>query len=766
MNTRVTARTAVIGLILSGFAIGPATAGDPLPQRARQNLLALARLHRLVRFYHPSELAERMDWNTRLCAHLAEVERAADDPALIEALRRFVADLDDPTVRIGLIGGAAPPPPPDGGPLAGTLQDTLYARASAADSGPSLIEAIESALAARQAQPQNWLLTRWVLDLRGTAGRSFESIDRELTEALTRTLPGKLHRPPRRRRMHHGFAGAAGPTQTVPTHRVDRPVALTGESLLGGQRLFLLVDETTHPAAGGWLLGRQQSGSDIAIGRPCTVLAEPPYAAALSPTVEVTFPLSHFLNTRGDPQGPKRFLPDVPRSDLPTEGTADAMLMALHQRGLLDTPAREPGEGRTRKEAGRPPAESPGRAARRAGAQRRSPRGEPPRQAPCAAESPRTARLADLLTAYAVVGEFFPGWNVLAVGPDALLAEALAAAADTDAAPTAGIERFLTGLTDANAALRTPDAPPLLAPAVETRLIEDQLVVVRADPDLAGVVPGDVVQEIDGEPAGSRLGRLAAGISGSPQWMRHRLACLALAGPEDTSARVSLASGAGRAGRAVELPRIRPAGQWPRTKPPAFHRLDGGIAYLDLTRLPGARARRLLAESPTAGGVVLDLRGEVTPNAHLLLRHLADRQIAAAAQCLPVRSHPTGPAEEKRYNTWKVQPAEPRVHAPVVALVDGSTVGAAELIAEAIQRCRLGTLCGENTAGAPGEASRARLPSGARLTWSGTRVVDAAGRDIFAAGVQPEIRPARTVAGARAERDELLEAAVARLTGR
>lgn len=80
---------------------------SPLGGRARENVVAFARLLAYVRWFHPSDQAVKADWGRVAVAALPEVERAQDAPALVRALSSAFRPLA-PTVRIHLREHVAP----------------------------------------------------------------------------------------------------------------------------------------------------------------------------------------------------------------------------------------------------------------------------------------------------------------------------------------------------------------------------------------------------------------------------------------------------------------------------------------------------------------------------------------------------------------------------------------------------------------------------------------------------------------------------------
>jgi C-terminal processing protease CtpA/Prc len=74
---------------------------------------------------------------------------------------------------------------------------------------------------------------------------------------------------------------------------------------------------------------------------------------------------------------------------------------------------------------------------------------------------------------------------------------------------------------------------------------------------------------------------------------------------------------------------------------------------------------------------------------------------------------------------------------------------------------RLGEIVGRPTAGSNGDAAEISQPTGCATRFTGRRVTKPNGARHYLYGVQPTISVSATIAGIRANRDEVLEAALA-----
>jgi C-terminal processing protease CtpA/Prc len=106
-----------------------------------------------------------------------------------------------------------------------------------------------------------------------------------------------------------------------------------------------------------------------------------------------------------------------------------------------------------------------------------------------------------------------------------------------------------------------------------------------------------------------------------------------------------------------------------------------------------------------------------------------------------------------------LQPQAPHYAGKVVVLVDEVSVSQAEYTAMALRASKRTRIVGSRTAGADGNISGFQLPGGLGTAISGLGVFYPDGKPTQRVGIVPDVVVTPTVAGIRAGRDEVLEAA-------
>lgn len=308
---------------------------------------------------------------------------------------------------------------------------------------------------------------------------------------------------------------------------------------------------------------------------------------------------------------------------------------------------------------------------------------------------------------------------------------------------------------------------PILVRWVESR------VVVTGFPEgdstrASGLRVGDVILRMDGVPVDSLMARwreyyaasnpdvLMRDLAGSIPW--------GSAGP----CRVSVSRESGLFDVTLERVAVAKAN---RTAP-TFHDLSGGtfqmltpeIAYLSLCSLGSGRIAEYLQKAEQGAGIVLDLRNY--PQGFLpftLGGHLVDKATDFVRCTHGVLANPGT-------FVWSppltVEPIAPRFRGRVAILVDESSQSLAEFTAMALQTSPGATVVGSTTAGADGNVSYVHFPGGYRGAITGIGLFYPDGRPAQRTGIAVDVEVRPTLAGIRARRDEVLEAAVKRLLGR
>ncbi|TQK06870.1 S41 family peptidase [Herbaspirillum sp. SJZ107] len=320
-------------------------------------------------------------------------------------------------------------------------------------------------------------------------------------------------------------------------------------------------------------------------------------------------------------------------------------------------------------------------------------------------------------------------------------------------------------------------------PLLSTHLVEGRVLVRKVfDPALQarGIVPGTEVLEVDGQPVTEYAMReLAPYASAStPQDLERRIYTYSfLSGPVDVAPRVRFRTAAGKnfetTLRRLTLETYDKA--VPDTPPFVFKTLPGNVAYVALNSFGDDRAADAFLAAfdriAASSALVIDLRNNSGGSSNVGYRVLA----TLAGQPFQTSRWETRDYRPS-YRAWQhtmpnygePAPAWPNdaAHAyrkPVAVLISSATYSAAEDFSVAFDAMGRGIIAGEATGGSTGMPLFLRLPGGgiARICTKADTYPD--GRKWVGKGIQPSLKVAPTVLDVQADRDTVLEAAVAAL---
>ena len=130
-------------------------------------------------------------------------------------------------------------------------------------------------------------------------------------------------------------------------------------------------------------------------------------------------------------------------------------------------------------------------------------------------------------------------------------------------------------------------------------------------------------------------------------------------------------------------------------------------------------------------------------------------------RCASIVTRPDRKQVRFAFDAWHVAPEAPRITAKVAFLADGRAISYAESYLGVVEHHRLAEIVGAPTAGTNGNVNPFTLPGGYQVVWTGMKVLKQDGSRHHGVGILPTIPAARTLAGVRAGRDEVLEAGIA-----
>ena len=373
------------------------------------------------------------------------------------------------------------------------------------------------------------------------------------------------------------------------------------------------------------------------------------------------------------------------------------------------------------------------------------------------------ASIANAILLWNVFQHFYPYFDQIDCDWDSVLETSLkkAMAADSREDATANLQWMVAQLDDGHG--RVMDRQQMRRirfASVRFDWIEDQLVVVASEND--DFKAGDIISRIDSKPAEDVLNEREELISGSPQWKRYRSTSELSYGTEDIPVSIL------RDGRSIDATLEFNASRPFNIEKGDVVRVEvdsdedrGKIWYIDMGRAEPKDVRGKMKEFAKAKGIVLDFRG-YPRGTQFLFQHMTDEHMRSQKWLIPrqVRPDRVDMTDFDKRGRWQMPPLKPRFEGKMVFITNGSAISYAESCMSIVANYKLGEIIGSPTAGANGNVNPFSLPGGYRVAWTGMRVINHDDSQHHVLGVQPTLPMKPTLQGVREGKDELLDKAI------
>ena len=294
---------------------------------------------------------------------------------------------------------------------------------------------------------------------------------------------------------------------------------------------------------------------------------------------------------------------------------------------------------------------------------------------------------------------------------------------------------------------------------LDIRMAEGRAVVVSVAESRLPVRVGDVVEAVDGRAVSALFAEWAPYYSASNETGRAFDMAYSLprgrCGPSVLT--VSRSDGQHRL-RLTRTAQAEPAPRVGDRPGDSYQRLSADIAYLKLSTISAKDIDSYLAHAEGTRGLVIDLRNYPADFVVFALgNRLVSRTTPFARFTRPDLANPGA-------FVWTepivLEPSGRPYRGRVAILVNEISMSQAEYTAMAFRAVPGAVVVGSTTAGADGNVSRFVLPGAVRSSFSGIGVFYPDRTPTQRTGIVPDVVVAPTIAGIRAGRDEVLEAAV------
>ena len=711
-----------------------------------ERLSALGRLWVSIKYFHPWLAYRSIDWDAALVAVVPRVSAAPDRAGYAAAVQQMLDVLGDPVTRVER--ERQPEPPPSRGepdPRSWWTGDSVLVVSLRNSTDLADFNRTIERLAGITDTVHG--ARRVIFDLRAPS-REETDLEWVLGESgiLSLFTTSPVRAPDQRGRLHSGFVPEDGSTSGgyySGFYTVDGASLPAGDSTADRRTAVILINESSYVPQGMLALREAGRARIVADGAASEAGVVRTYRWRLPDSLEVTIRLTELMPAVG--QAPSLSDTVVRRM----EGGRDVGLAAA-----LAAFARPPS-----------PAE--------VGPRAWSPAGAPASQRD-SVTSPGYPTLAYRFMAafkiWAVGQYFFPYRDLMNERWDDALTRSLQQLEGARDPLEYGLAlaTIATRLHDSHVWLSSPALRAYFGPArapVYIRMIEGHPVITHFTNDSAARLGearvGDIVLAVDGEDARARLRRLERHIPASTPHSLHGDAALFLTGgATGTTVRLRVRSAKG-VERTVALARTE-AREMTGRSGPLFEVLRDNIGYADLGRLPVSQVDSMFERLKDTRAIIFDMRGYPLGTAWSIAPRLTRADMPAAARFSRPNATTPDTTERTELSFTQTLPRTEqwRYLRPTVMLIDERTQSQAEHTGLFLEAANGTRFIGSPTAGANGDVTTAVLPGDVRMTFSGHSVRHVDGRQLQRRGLQPDVPVRPTIAGVRAARDEVLDAAL------
>lgn len=285
--------------------------------------------------------------------------------------------------------------------------------------------------------------------------------------------------------------------------------------------------------------------------------------------------------------------------------------------------------------------------------------------------------------------------------------------------------------------------------------------------ETSGMKPGDIITELDGVTVAKLLEGWTRYYAASNEPTRLRDIAMQMTRGECGKATLRVS----RNNAAVEINAERVAREGlnaiARTHDlpgETFRLLSKDVAYLKLSSVKVDQAAKYVESAAGTKGLIVDIRNYPSEFIVFALGSLfVDQKTDFVRFTEGDLSNPGA----FHYNLpLSLTPKEPRYSGKIVILVDETSQSQAEYTSMAFRSSPRAMVIGSTTAGADGNVSEIPLPGGFRSAISGIGVFYPDKKPTQRIGIVPDREVKPTIAGIRAGRDEVLEAAIREIVGK
>lgn len=298
---------------------------------------------------------------------------------------------------------------------------------------------------------------------------------------------------------------------------------------------------------------------------------------------------------------------------------------------------------------------------------------------------------------------------------------------------------------------------------IRTELIENKIVITASDN--SKLKTGDIIKKVNGVNAKKVLEDLEKIISGSPQLKRYRALNIYGSKYKSELTRINVV----RDGKSIfqeiqNKKNIKSIFYNPinnlTCRYETIKEIEPGIFYLNLSNCTINDFINNIDHLANAQSVIYDYRWGGKLSLLEIIPYLTEIPVNSAWWNIPQVIYPNSKNMKFDKSNWSLSPKEPYLKLKNIIITASNVVSSGETEIGIIKYYNLGVTVGETTAGCNGNVNFINLPNGFQIMWTGMKVLKHDGTQHHLIGFQPDYPVKRTLLGVKEGKDEVLEQAV------
>lgn len=378
----------------------------------------------------------------------------------------------------------------------------------------------------------------------------------------------------------------------------------------------------------------------------------------------------------------------------------------------------------------------------------------------------KNVALANVIISWNILKHFYPYQDIIKVDWNNVLEKALKDAYDdkNEYDNYLTLNRLLSNFDDGHMSVLYQGLieKRKYAPSIALRYINNELIVKNVATGIEGIKKGDIITKVDNVNTQKYIDSLQQYLSGSKQYKNWQSSYSLLRGEKGTPIALTLSNG-----KHINLVKDTDiTANWDfytRDDVTKAKEINSETYYVNMDKLSADEMETEISNIRKYKNLIIDLRGYPrTDQQHRLLNYLLPVEDSTKWLCgreiyLPDFKHYKETCSGHRL---RKSISDNSIKTNNVLLVDERSISNAEMFAQVVKYYKLAIIIGRPTAGANGNRNDINLLNGLQISFTGLKVINPDGSRFHAVGVIPDIFVNETVDDFRNGKDVYIEKAV------